>query len=113
MSVQGRPVSLPWILDHGPLHGLLSVIAFQLMQVVARETVYFCSECKNPFVRYGGSNLERKPRDDQDRFCERCGRPAVLRRADRRREEKKAWAKRMYTQGLTIAQITEQLSIKN
>jgi len=61
--------------------GLLSVIALQLLQVVARRSVYFCAECKNPFIRLGGPKSERRPKSGVNSFCKQCGHRAAVRQA--------------------------------
>jgi DNA-directed RNA polymerase subunit RPC12/RpoP len=61
--------------------GLLSVIALQLLQAVARRAVYFCAECKNPFIRLGGPKSERRPKSGVNSFCKQCGHRAAVRQA--------------------------------
>jgi hypothetical protein len=92
--------------------GLLSVIAMQLMQAVARRAIYFCSACKEPFVRHGGSNMERRPKAGMDRFCDNCGRPAAVLRADERRRHKIAEAQRLFRRGVSLREIAERLKVR-
>jgi hypothetical protein len=94
--------------------GLLSVIALQLLQAVARKSIYLCSECKNPFIRHGGSKLKRRPKTGMDRFCDPCGKDgtkAALRRADTRRREKQRQAKALYAAGGTVKEIALKLGV--
>jgi hypothetical protein len=94
--------------------GLLSAIALQLMQVVARKSVHICSECKEPFIKRGGSKTERRPRADRDEFCEQCKKTgAVDRRADKRRREKKNQARQMYLRGIDAGSIADKLKLRN
>ena len=93
--------------------GLLSAIALQLMQAVARKSVHLCSECKNPFVRHGRSKIERKPRADRNAFCNRCrAAGAISRRADDHRRENRTRARRLSEHGASYAEIAEKLGIR-
>jgi hypothetical protein len=93
---------------------LLSVIALQLMQAVARQFVYLCSECREPFIRRGGSETERKPRTDRGQFCDSCKEAgAIDKRADGRRREKKTRARDLYARGLDAVTIAEKLDLRN
>jgi hypothetical protein len=105
--------------------GLLSAIALQLMQAIARKSVHLCSECKKPFISPSGSETERKPRADRDQFCDACKGPtanyptnrrrniAANRRADERRRNKRKRAQQMYARGIDISTIAEKLSLRN
>jgi transposase-like protein len=93
--------------------GLLSVIALQLLQAIARRAVYICSACKHPFVRAGGSNDERKPKASYERFCDNCGRHAAVRKADERRRDRIKEARRRFDAGESPSDIAEQLRIRS
>jgi hypothetical protein len=97
--------------------GLLSALAMQLMQTAARRSVHLCSECREPFVRHGGSGgsaTERKPRADRDEFCDACReRGAIGRRADARRREKKTRARQMYARGTDARTIAEKVGVRD
>jgi hypothetical protein len=93
--------------------GLLSAIALQLMQMVARKSVHMCSECKNPFIRSGGSNAERKPRADRDEFCDACRESgASNRRADARRRARDSRARKLWKRGASPEKIAAECNSK-
>jgi len=99
------------VVDH--LFGLLSLIGLQVMQAVARKSVYFCSSCKLPFVRHGGSKMERRPKTGMERFCEQCGRAGALRLADERRKEKIRTANELHEKGNSPKQIAVALGVRS
>jgi hypothetical protein len=93
--------------------GLPSVIALQLVAAVAKKGIYFCAQCKQPFVRAGGSNEERKPRSGSNTFCDRCGRSASVRLADERRRGKIRMARQLSEKGISIPAIQKQLDVRD
>jgi hypothetical protein len=109
IATEGGHGRMEVALEHG---GLLSVISLQLLQAVCRRSIYICSECKTPFVRHGGSKMERRPKTGMDRFCDQCGRRAAVRRADARRREKVSKAKGLSAAGLTVKEIASRLGVR-
>jgi len=93
--------------------GLPSVLALQLVAAVAKKAIYFCAQCKQPFVRAGGSNEERKPRSGSNTFCDRCGRSASVRLADERRRGKIRKARELSGEGVSVSAIQKELDVRD
>lgn len=92
-------------------YGLMSVIALQMMQAVARQSAYICAECRRVFIRGAGS--KRAPRSDRKQYCEQCADTgAIAKNAEEKRGEKMRRARQMYQKGQEPAAIAEELKLR-
>jgi hypothetical protein len=87
----------------------MSVIALQLLQAVAPQSVYVCAECLQPFLK-AGAGESRSLRRDRNTFCEKHGLEGAWRkRADEHRRHKVSEARRLHAEGLRPAEIAKRL----
>lgn len=89
---------------------LLSAIAVQLaLTVSSGRSLAACSGCGRLYIWF-----KRAPKAGVESFCSDCsnsGEP--VRRADERRRKKIREARRLKTEGVSIPEITRQLSVRN
>jgi hypothetical protein len=86
---------------------MLNAVGLQLAVTLADlDSIFICSGCQYP---YGRPKTKRRPRKGQANFCDECGTKAALRQADERRKAKIAEARRLYSAGISIERIAEQI----
>lgn len=95
--------ALETFVHYGGHYNLFGAIAVQLMLVVARKEVYLCSACRLPFMP------KRRPKDDQNRYCEKCGPERARYDADRRRKDKMIEARRLASEGFPLNEIAARV----
>lgn len=87
---------------------MLAAIALQLALVLGEvETLFTCDGCHLPYVR-----TRRSPKDGQANFCENCGRPEAMKRADKKRRGKMAEARRLAREGVSLQEIVTRVDSK-
>lgn len=104
-----KDFEMPWELKISYGSGALGAIALQLaLTLCSTDKLFTCSGCGLPYRRD-----TRNPRVDQANFCKKCRQSGEsLKKADARRRHKKAEARRLADQGLSVPEIATQLTTK-
>jgi hypothetical protein len=86
---------------------MLNAVGLQVAATLAHlDSIFICSGCQYP---YGRPKSKRRPRKGQANFCDECGTKAALQHADERRKARIAEARRLYSAGLSIESIADQI----